>query len=173
MCSLPYLEFVFSGPLLLVIPVPLLLNCCGGNCWFCIWYDWGQEIVQDMEVTYWNSIAAVSVAWFLASHTSDLTGVSLAQLSKGSYTCLQKHCVGLPVYFIEPLHPAKYFWRGQFYSEPDDFKRFTYFCRAALEFILQSGKRPDIIHSHDWQTAVVVTIRTSSILQLHDVLYCL
>lgn len=63
---------------------------------------------------------------------------------------------GLPVYFIEPLHPAKFFWRGQFYSEPDDFRRFTYFCRAAMEFMLQSGKRPDIIHSHDWQTAVVV-----------------
>jgi glycogen synthase len=123
--------------------------------------------------THLQQIPDVSVAWFLASHSSDLTGVSLAQLSKGSYTWLHKICAGLPVYFIEPLHPAKYFWRGQFYSEPDDFKRFTYFCRAALEFILQSGKRPDIIHSHDWQTAVVVTIRTSSILQLHDVLYCL
>lgn len=67
-------------------------------------------------------------------------------------------CAGLPVYFIEPLHPAKFFWRGQFYSEPDDFRRFTYFCRAAMEFLLQSGKRPDIIHSHDWQTAVVVML---------------
>ncbi|KAG0562921.1 hypothetical protein KC19_9G183000 [Ceratodon purpureus] len=66
---------------------------------------------------------------------------------------------GLPVYFIEPLHPEKFFWRGQFYStEPDDFRRFTYFCRAALEFLLQSGKRPDIIHSHDWQTAVVAPL---------------
>jgi starch synthase len=37
---------------------------------------------------------------------------------------------GLPVYLIEPLHPAKFFWQGQFYGEPDDFKRFTYFCRA-------------------------------------------
>jgi starch synthase len=52
---------------------------------------------------------------------------------------------GLLVYFIEPLHPAKFFWRGQFYGEPDDFKRFTYFCRAALEFLLQSGKQPDVI----------------------------
>lgn len=65
---------------------------------------------------------------------------------------------GLPVYFIEPLHPAKLFWRGKFYSEPDDFRRFTYFCRAAMEFLLQSGKRPDIIHSHDWQTAVVAPL---------------
>ncbi|KAL3700083.1 hypothetical protein R1sor_018105 [Riccia sorocarpa] len=65
---------------------------------------------------------------------------------------------GLPVYFIEPHHPAKFFWRGQFYGENDDFKRFTYFCRAALEFLLQSGKRPDMIHTHDWQTAVVAPL---------------
>lgn len=62
---------------------------------------------------------------------------------------------GLPVYFIEPHHPAKFFWRGQFYGEGDDFKRFTFFSRAALEFLLQSGKKPDIIHCHDWQTAFV------------------
>ncbi|MCL7050834.1 hypothetical protein MKW94_010957 [Papaver nudicaule] len=65
---------------------------------------------------------------------------------------------GLPVYFIEPLHPAKYFWRGQFYGEHDDFKRFSYFSRAALELILQAGKKPDIIHCHDWQTAFVAPL---------------
>lgn len=65
---------------------------------------------------------------------------------------------GLPVYFIEPLHPDKFFWRGQFYGEHDDFKRFSYFSRAALELLLQAGKRPDIIHCHDWQTAFVVRI---------------
>ncbi|XP_026399811.1 probable starch synthase 4, chloroplastic/amyloplastic isoform X2 [Papaver somniferum] len=65
---------------------------------------------------------------------------------------------GLPVYFIEPLHPAKFFWRGQFYGEHDDFKRFSYFSRAALELILQAGKKPDIIHCHDWQTAFVAPL---------------
>ncbi|XP_057844766.1 probable starch synthase 4, chloroplastic/amyloplastic isoform X2 [Cryptomeria japonica] len=65
---------------------------------------------------------------------------------------------GLPVYFIEPHHPAKFFWRGQIYGEGDDFRRFTFFCRAALEFILQSGKKPEIIHCHDWQTAFVAPL---------------
>ncbi|EXB45761.1 Glycogen synthase [Morus notabilis] len=65
---------------------------------------------------------------------------------------------GLPVYFIEPLHPDKFFWRGQFYGEHDDFKRFSYFSRAALELLLQAGKRPDIIHCHDWQTAFVAPL---------------
>ena len=63
---------------------------------------------------------------------------------------------GLPVYFIEPHHPAKFFWRGQYYGESDDFKRFSFFSRAALELLLQAGKKPDIIHCHDWQTAFVV-----------------
>ncbi|KAK9696933.1 hypothetical protein RND81_08G005600 [Saponaria officinalis] len=65
---------------------------------------------------------------------------------------------GLPVYFIEPHHPAKFFWRGQYYGENDDFKRFSFFSRAALELLLQAGKRPDIIHCHDWQTAFVAPL---------------
>ncbi|KAG4178375.1 hypothetical protein ERO13_A10G038700v2 [Gossypium hirsutum] len=65
---------------------------------------------------------------------------------------------GLPVYFIEPHHPNKFFWRGQYYGEHDDFKRFSFFSRAALEFLLQAGKKPDIIHCHDWQTAFVAPL---------------
>ncbi|CAA0823706.1 Probable starch synthase 4-chloroplastic/amyloplastic [Striga hermonthica] len=65
---------------------------------------------------------------------------------------------GLPVYFIEPHHPSKFFWRGQYYGEQDDFKRFSYFSRAALELLLQAGKKPDIIHCHDWQTAFVAPL---------------
>lgn len=62
---------------------------------------------------------------------------------------------GLRVYFIDPLHPAGFFNRGRIYCEPDDFKRFTYFSRASLEFLLQFGKRPHLIHCHDWPVAVV------------------
>ncbi|KAL2475065.1 putative starch synthase 4 [Abeliophyllum distichum] len=65
---------------------------------------------------------------------------------------------GLPVYFIEPQHPGNFFWRGQFYGEPDDFKRFSFFSRAALELLLQAGKKADIIHCHDWQTAFVAPL---------------
>ncbi|XP_042456439.1 probable starch synthase 4, chloroplastic/amyloplastic isoform X3 [Zingiber officinale] len=64
---------------------------------------------------------------------------------------------GLPVYLIEPHHPAKFFWRGTYYGEHDDFKRFSFFSRAALELLYEAGKRPDIIHCHDWQTTFVVT----------------
>ncbi|KAK4361302.1 hypothetical protein RND71_020254 [Anisodus tanguticus] len=65
---------------------------------------------------------------------------------------------GLPVYFIEPQHPGKFFCRGQLYGEHDDFKRFSYFSRVALELLLHAEKRPDIIHCHDWQTAFVAPL---------------
>ncbi|GFY88617.1 starch synthase 4 [Actinidia rufa] len=65
---------------------------------------------------------------------------------------------GLPVYFIEPHHPGNFFWRGEVYGEHDDFKRFSFFSRAALELLLQAGKKPDIIHCHDWQTSFVAPL---------------
>jgi len=43
--------------------------------------------------------------------------------------------------------PTTVFW--------DDPQRFAFFSKAALEFLLKSGKRPQVIHTHDWQTALV------------------
>jgi starch synthase len=33
--------------------------------------------------------------------------------------------------------------------------RFAFFSKAALEFLLKSNKRPEILHCHDWQTGLV------------------
>jgi starch synthase len=62
---------------------------------------------------------------------------------------------GLRCYFIEPHSPDNFFRRGHFYGSPDDIMRFVFFSRAALEFLLKSDRRPDIIHCHDWQTGIV------------------
>lgn len=61
----------------------------------------------------------------------------------------------LKVYFIEPHHPRHFFERGCFYGCEDDVERYLYFCRAAMEFVFKKGLNPDIIHLHDWQTAVM------------------
>ncbi|CAI5991176.1 unnamed protein product [Closterium sp. NIES-64] len=61
---------------------------------------------------------------------------------------------GLPVTFIHPLHPAAFFQRDHLYDYEDDFERFTYFTRAALEYVQQQGKQPDVLHLHNWHTAV-------------------
>lgn len=59
---------------------------------------------------------------------------------------------GMPVYFVDAPH---YFQREKVYGYNDDGERFILFCRAVLEFIRTIGWAPDIIHSHDWQTAIV------------------
>jgi starch synthase len=38
---------------------------------------------------------------------------------------------------------------------PDNAWRFAVFCRAALEYARLQGKRPSVIHAHDWQTGLV------------------
>ncbi|XP_078175725.1 starch synthase 3 isoform X1 [Carex rostrata] len=60
---------------------------------------------------------------------------------------------GLPVYFLEPQNGM--FWVGCVYGRGNDGERFGFFCHAALEFLLQSGSRPDILHCHDWSSALV------------------
>lgn len=62
---------------------------------------------------------------------------------------------GRKCFFIEPHSADRFFNRGKYYGEDDDLWRFAFFSRAALEFLLKSGKRPDIIHCHDWHTGLV------------------
>lgn len=73
----------------------------------------------------------------------------------------QVHCTvyfgyvhGRKCFFIEPHSPENFFNRGTYYGFADEHLRFAFFTKAALEFLLKSNKRPDVIHSHDWQTAL-------------------
>ncbi len=60
----------------------------------------------------------------------------------------------VPVYLVDS---AKYFGRQTMNGHLDDAERFIFFCRAALEALRRPELdwRPDIIHCHDWQTAIV------------------
>ncbi|KAL1537324.1 Soluble starch synthase 3, chloroplastic/amyloplastic [Salvia divinorum] len=60
---------------------------------------------------------------------------------------------GISVYFLEPQNGL--FWVGCIYGRGNDGDRFGFFCNAALEFLLQNGSHPDIIHCHDWSSAPV------------------
>ena len=62
---------------------------------------------------------------------------------------------GRVCFFIEPHSGDNFFNRGQYYGALDDHMRFAFFSKAALEFLLVSNKRPDIIHCHDWQTGLI------------------
>jgi starch synthase len=62
---------------------------------------------------------------------------------------------GRKCFFIEPHSADRFFNRGVYYGQNDDVLRFAFFCRAALEFMYKTGRQPDILHCHDWQTALV------------------
>ncbi|MCP2731497.1 glycogen synthase GlgA [Limnofasciculus baicalensis] len=62
---------------------------------------------------------------------------------------------GRVCFFIEPHSEDNFFNRGCYYGCHDDNMRFAFFSKAALEFIHQSNKRPDVIHCHDWQTGLI------------------
>ena len=64
----------------------------------------------------------------------------------------------LKVYFIEPHHARHFFNRGCFYGCDDDIERYLYFSRAAMEFIYKRQMKPDIIHIHDWQAAIIAPL---------------
>jgi starch synthase len=52
----------------------------------------------------------------------------------------------------------RYFNRPLVYGEYDDGERFLFFCRAALEIPRWLNWKPDIIHCHDWHTAICPSI---------------
>jgi starch synthase len=55
-------------------------------------------------------------------------------------------------YFIDNEY---YFKRQNLYGYDDEAERYTFFCRGVLESIPQLGFEPDIIHCHDWQSAMI------------------
>lgn len=65
---------------------------------------------------------------------------------------------GIHLYLIDPNTTPEYFDREQVYGYEDDVERFTYFCRAALEFLLKEEIQPDILHLHEWQMALIAPL---------------
>jgi starch synthase len=84
---------------------------------------------QHLPVPWFNSVVSCSV-WFGYVH-------------------------GRKCFFIEPHSSDYFFERSDIYGFSDDALRFAFFAKAALEFMLQSNKRPDVIHCHEWHTALL------------------
>jgi starch synthase len=89
------------------------------------------------------------------------------------------------VYFIE--HHS-YFGREGLYGDQggdyeDNLERFAFFCHAALKLLKEIHFRPDIVHCHDWHTALIPVLlktkyahdpffkNTQSILTIHNLAY--
>ncbi len=85
------------------------------------------------------------------------------RIAMPKYSCIkvkgQKSRLGrnIPVYFIKN---DQYFNRPYLYGTekgdyPDNLDRFSFFCRSVLELLKKENFKPDIIHCHDWQTALI------------------
>lgn len=58
---------------------------------------------------------------------------------------------GIKFYFIDNEY---YFNRDGLYGYFDDAERFAFFSKAALEILPAIEYKPDVIHNHDWHTAL-------------------
>lgn len=91
----------------------------------------------------------------------------------------------VPVYLVENRH---FFGREFLYGTPDgDYpdnpRRFAFFCRSVLQLLKRMDFRPDVIHCHDWQTALIPIIlraelgddpffaRTAVVFTIHNLAY--
>ncbi|MFK9095208.1 glycogen synthase GlgA [Bacillus salipaludis] len=59
---------------------------------------------------------------------------------------------GITYYFVDNEY---YFKRENLYGYFDDGERFAYFNRAVLETVAQLHFFPDVLHCHDWHTAMI------------------
>jgi len=59
---------------------------------------------------------------------------------------------GVTYYFIDNEY---YFKREGFYGYFDDGERFAYFSRSVLEALAELEFYPDVLHCHDWHTAII------------------
>ena len=70
------------------------------------------------------------------------TGASVYRLKHNNVTYL----------FVENHY---YFDRGRLYGEFDDAERFAFFSRAVMDILPFIDFYPEVLHCHDWQTALV------------------
>ena len=68
----------------------------------------------------------------------------------GIFTCVDK---GVTYYFIDNEY---YFKRTGCYGYYDDGERFAFFSRSVLEILPVIDYYPELLHCHDWQTALTV-----------------
>jgi starch synthase len=89
--------------------------------------------------------------WHLTPVVRDLE-VPIGQQSEHVSVFETLQADGVRIYFVDAPH---YFQREKLYGYNDDGERFILFCRAALELTRTLAWPPDILHCHDWHTAIV------------------
>lgn len=91
----------------------------------------------------------------------DLSYLSDVKLDTPHFKCLEhqnamwsaqyEEC---KLHLLDSRHPAGFFHRGKIYGCEDDIARFTYFSRAALEYLALNPQPIDVLHLHDWHVSL-------------------
>lgn len=112
---------------------------------------------------FYKSIAAYNIE-FIQSRSLNMGGVIY------DFSIYKVIIDGIDVFLISQKH---FFDREYIYGSPkgsyeDNHLRFAFFCLASLEVISNLCERPDIIHIHDWHTALVPVYRNLYYKNLND-----
>ncbi|MBO5224334.1 MAG: glycogen synthase GlgA [Clostridia bacterium] len=82
-----------------------------------------------------------------------ITNITVPVAWRNQYCGLFKYeHLGVTYYFIDNEY---YFKRSGLYGYGDDGERFAFFSRAVLELMPYFDWRVDVLHAHDWQSALV------------------
>jgi starch synthase len=136
-----------------------------------------------LAMPYYNQIQ--KAAGFPADVYRKALPVSFGNNSLAADVLTAKHPGGFPVYFIRQ---DKFYDRSNLYGTPegdfpDNGDRFLYFAKSIFPLCESLKFKPDIIHCHDWQTALVPIYlkhvyrkkdffqNTASVLTIHNLAY--
>ncbi len=82
------------------------------------------------------------------------------------------------LYLLGGFPQQAFFNRGQIYGCKDDVDRFCYFSRAAVDFVMQNRRTPDVIHLHDWCSSAAAPYckmlphkKVKTVLTIHNINY--
>ena len=82
-----------------------------------------------------------------------VTSLSVPVAWRRQYCGVFEAKVGGVIYYL--IDNQYYFKRSGLYGHYDDAERFAFLSRAALEMLPYIDFKPDVIHSNDWQTALI------------------
>ena len=82
-----------------------------------------------------------------------VTSISVPVAWRRQYCGIFEAKINNVIYYL--IDNQYYFKRSGIYGHFDDAERFAFFSRAILEMLPYIDFKPDIIHTNDWQTALV------------------
>ncbi len=104
--------------------------------------------------------------------------ITLENKKKYKNTIWQANYDKIRITLIDPEHELNYFGRDNVYGYKDDLYRFLYFSRTVFEYLTKHHDSFDILHIHDWHTAILSVLfheynqkKPNVVLTIHNLQY--